>query len=638
MTEENAYRHVCEDEYKHAQLIYDYIKKTGWKNIPVGEREEATLSLCQHYYTIGDLETTSNLLVEAMEAGIRDPLVYYAYFIVGLGVGEFEAALNGYKVAIETIAELSLVPTHYQIETVLVHNRFETRCKAIDTRSQKPVLVKILRNPPESVRENLRKSLALRNEKFIRKIEFNEDNQHRPCLVTEYVEGTNLGEYIGNNEALDIAQALQLAIQIIGIVAKMHEERATHGHLVPANIIVLGKDVKIINTSIFPLAEWPTPITQKELIEFSYTAPELFSARSGPTFCSDVYSLGTILYYIITGYLPVPLHSENISKEVWPIIKKATELNPELRHQNAGELLADLTALLAKQTNLRIAVYPKEPIPKESDTLVLSSGDVIKLPEKFLYRKGCVYCDLDNSEMILVENGPFVMGSNERDSEGPVHEVQLDSYLIDKYPVTNEQYSRFLEYMQQSNDHSMCHPQEAKGKDHSPKGWQTPEYEKFSDNPKSPVIFVDWWDAWAYARWAGKTLPTEAQWEKAARGTDQRKYPWGNEEPTPGTANFGNHVSKTTVVGSYPIGASPYGCMDMAGNVWEWTLDTYDKTFYTNSSQVNPVNITGKPSRTLRGGSWNDSSNAVRVCVRSCWINIVRYSYIGFRCVYSLGH
>ena len=150
-------------------------------------------------------------------------------------------------------------------------------------------------------------------------------------------------------------------------------------------------------------------------------------------------------------------------------------------------------------------------------------------------------------------------------------------------------------------------------------------------------VNVSWNDAKAYAKWAGVTLPTEAQWEKAARGTDGRVYPWGNDWDAAKCNNSvgANHPGKTSPVGSFPAGASPYGCLDMAGNVWQWCADWYGADYYTTSPAKNPTGPATGTVRVLRGGSWG-GSGVVYGCRGACRIYYIPYLWvylIGFRCV-----
>jgi eukaryotic-like serine/threonine-protein kinase len=241
---------------------------------------------------------------------------------------------------------------------------------------------------------------------------------------------------------------------------------------------------------------------------------------------------------------------------------------------------------------------------------------------------------LDIAEEVLIPAGTFQMGcdvSNLAEScfsnEQPLHMVYLDGYHIDKYPVTNARYKACV-------DAGGCTaPQSVNSSTRSPY-YGNATYANF------PVINVTWHQASAFCAWADKRLPTEAEWEKAARGSsDTRKYPWGNEDPTCSLANYvgstGYCVGDTSEVGSYPAGASPYGVMDMAGNVWEWVNDWYQADYYSVSPDSNPQGPATGPERVLRGTWWNGYGESLRSAYRNYFHPDFWDLDYGFRCVRS---
>ena len=226
---------------------------------------------------------------------------------------------------------------------------------------------------------------------------------------------------------------------------------------------------------------------------------------------------------------------------------------------------------------------------------------------------------------VAVPSGEFIMGTDEaREDAYPEHKVYLDAFEIDRYEVTNAQYWEFLNYIKKTNDHSKCFKEEPSGKDHTPRFWENEYY----NNPDYPVVRIDWYDAYAYTAWAGKRLPTEAEWEKAARGSDGRKFPWGNEWD-PAKCNLSGEPKP---VGSVESGKSVYGCYDMAGSVYEWCADWYLDTYYAEAPSKNPKGPNNGIRRVIRGGSRFSKPFQIRTNTRKSEQSNLFNLALGFRC------
>ncbi|MGE3976368.1 MAG: SUMF1/EgtB/PvdO family nonheme iron enzyme [Nitrospira sp.] len=258
---------------------------------------------------------------------------------------------------------------------------------------------------------------------------------------------------------------------------------------------------------------------------------------------------------------------------------------------------------------------PLETTPNEVKRSPEGNGTIDHLPREITSK--------DGAPMVFIPAGKFWMGSPDGEGdkdEHPRHQVTLDGFYMDKFEVIVARYAEFVRAKNRSK----------------------PDYWDQVDSSKHrnlPVVGVDWHDAKAYCEWAGKRLPTEAEWEKAARGTDGRTYPWGNEQPTARLANFGKDGLTTNIyddrlapVDNYEAGNSPYGLHHMAGNVWEWTADWYDENYYGNSPERNPTGPSGGGYRALRGGSWVDDPVNVRSATRVRDTPSLRVGHFGFRC------
>lgn len=234
----------------------------------------------------------------------------------------------------------------------------------------------------------------------------------------------------------------------------------------------------------------------------------------------------------------------------------------------------------------------------------------------------------DPVPMIIIPAGEFLMGSPEgqgRPDEWPQRSVYLDAFEIDQVEVTNERYMRFVK---------------ATGHRPPPDPFGAGPLQSIKGLEQLPVVQTTWYDAKAYCTWAQKRLPTEAEWEKAARGTDGRLYPWGNDPPTPRRANFDREWDDQRTlhaVGSLPEGDSPYGVKDMAGNAREWVADWYDADYYAQAPDRNPQGPEKKGVvRSIRGGSWHSPANDIRAAARGRGGFALQTHGTGFRCARSL--
>lgn len=236
--------------------------------------------------------------------------------------------------------------------------------------------------------------------------------------------------------------------------------------------------------------------------------------------------------------------------------------------------------------------------------------------------------EADPVPMVMIPAGEFLMGSPEgkgRADERPQRAVYLDAFVIDQVEVTNERYMAFVK---------------ATGHRTPPNPYGTGPLVSLAGIEHLPVVQTTWYDAKAYCTWAKKRLPTEAEWEKAARGTDGRLYPWGNQPPTATRANFDREWEDEKTlhpVGSLPGGDSPYGVKDMAGNAREWVSDWYDADYYQDAPSRNPPGPDKKGVvRSIRGGSWHSPASDITTSARGRGGFALQTHGTGFRCARSL--
>jgi formylglycine-generating enzyme required for sulfatase activity len=303
--------------------------------------------------------------------------------------------------------------------------------------------------------------------------------------------------------------------------------------------------------------------------------------------------------------LPVMLHPVDF-KQIPPYLESVTVLQPK------GDLEADVADAVH-----RIASIRRRAILKIAAGCVviaaLAGGGAVwywtnRQPKQEIHT-------WDGSPAVLVPAGAFTMGD---DAQSPRREVYLDTFYLDKYKVTTARFAKFLQ---------------ATGSLRPPDGWDDAGSES---NGELPVIGVDWNDADAYCHWAHKRLPTQAEWEKAARGTDARAYPWGNDSPDSTRASFGRSAANPyrgglTPVGSHPAGKSPYGAYDLAGNASEWVADWFSESF-PGSDVRNPKGPSAGEGRVIRGSGWDEPAERLISAKRYHASPAQRLDDLGFRC------
>jgi len=368
-----------------------------------------------------------------------------------------------------------------------------------------------------------------------------------------------------------------------------------------------------------------------------YMSPEAMQGETGPFV--DVWALGAVIQECLTGALP---YSGNSDTE---IIAAALTREPAISTDLSEPFASIVRSCLMKDRKRRMTATqvaaafrggsPPPPVPRPPEVAGATPPSPRVVPPapslQGTPRSGKVRVNpRDGAEMVYVPAGEFIMGSEDYSDEKPQRKVHLDGYWMHRYPVTVAQYRRFCS--------------ETRRKMPNPPHWG------WKDD--HPIVSVSWHDANAYAEWAGVALPTEAQWEKAARGTDGRQYVWGNQwPPPPMVGNFADETAgpmyalrliiagyedgyaETSPVGAFHAGASPYGCLDMAGNVWEWCADWYDSGYYAKAPNRNPAGPASGTTRVLRGGSWRSYDPfGLRASYRGHRTPGCRSNYTGFRC------
>ncbi|MEI6519693.1 MAG: bifunctional serine/threonine-protein kinase/formylglycine-generating enzyme family protein [bacterium] len=519
--------------------------------------------------------------------------------------------------------ENRILNNRYKLEAEIGRGGMGVVYRAIDIQLHRTVAIKIL--PPEFVHNTqflarfnseIRNTSQLEHQNIVSVYDVGVDDNTN-YYVMQYVDGQDLKAYLAQHGRLSVAETCRILGQIANALDYAHARGIVHRDIKPENILIDRQGVP--NLTDFGIARSleGTRMTTGMVGTPEYMSPE---QAKGEDVCgrSDQYSLAIVAYEMLTGTTPF----RSSTGQPWAIINKHINeppadpriIVPDLDGNAAGVVMIGLAKVIGERHSTCVKFI--ETMKHNNATVKMTVISSVKLKTN----------PNDGAEMILIPMGEFLMGSAKTDknalkAEMPQREVNLDAYYIYKTEVTVAQYRKF------------CTATGRKMPNAPDWGWQN----------NHPIVNVNWNDAKAYADWAGVALPTEAQWEKAARGTDGRIYPWGNEWDNSklqcSKVKWGD-AGKTAPVGSFSTGASPYGVMDMTGNVWEWCADWYGADYYKNAPTKNPDPVTGGclvlwgGSRVLRGGSWgNYGGSDFRGAYRYNYYPYGGGNIIGFRCV-----
>lgn len=422
-------------------------------------------------------------------------------------------------------------------------------------------------------------------------------------LSMEYLEGQSLRAMLrkqrDERRFIDVRFVVHIVQQVLRALEYAHRY-VIHRDIKPENIMLLrGEQVKVLDFGLAKAIQEELVSQHAEYLEqqqtrpigtLVYAAPE--QRRQQPVdLRADIYALGKVFYELLTLRTP---YEEQI-----PVQQARKDVSPSLLHVLDRAVAEEKEVRFRSATEFRIAL---ESAYRESYQKVIQAPLIVQ--NRTVSTEG----------MVFLEGGRFLMGSNEFPEEAPEHEEEVGPFWIDKYPVTVAEYEEYLK---------------ATGAP-EPRFWRDPRF----NGPNQPVVGVSFQEALAYAEWKGKTLPTEAQWEFAARGKENRRYPWGNLPPDPTLSNFNEYLGMPSIVTMHEDGRTPEGVYDLAGNVYEWTLDPFVSYLVR---MHDPAAAQRAPRRAVRGGCWNSSAQQLRCSARVGLFPESRLETVGFRCVLPAG-
>ncbi len=488
--------------------------------------------------------------------------------------------------------------------------------------------------------------------------------ENKPAIVMEYARGLSLKDFVDKGKPFEIGEIVSIMSQILDALAYCHKRNIVHRDIKPANMIL--SDDNLLKVTDFGVAHVESSeLTRTGVIigTPSYMSPEQFSGRKVDG-RSDLFSTGVILYELLAGERPFVgasitsiMHSvvnveprvpskvnTQISTTFDRVIKKALAKDPDKRYQTAEAFASAIRETFEKSLKRETKGVPvwrnfKLLIPIIL-LMLLAAGVTISIRANLIDEISRIFDrtepspPVDVSEMVLIPEGEFIMGSDNYANERPQQKIYLDSYHIDRFLMTNEDFSQFAEATGYQTDAEKAGYGSVRfgyrWKKVPSANWRSPDgltsIEGIDDHPVTQISFND---ALAYCEWKGKDLPTEAQWEKAARGAEGNEYPWGNSEPDDTLANYDEIIGTTTDVELYQKGKSVYGVYDMAGNVNQWCKDFYS----TGEREVeNPTGPDGGKEHVVKGGSFIEGGDNLRSAHRDRYESNYTSYLFGFRC------